>query len=118
MYRKVIVALMAALLIGLTLPAQDLRVSDNQRFLVNGNGEPFFWLGDTGWEMLHRLDRQEMEYYMRNRAGKGFSVIQTVIIGEIEGLTFPNMEGNLPFEEFDPERPVEGFFEMVDYAVK
>ena len=118
MYRKVIVVLMAALFIALTLPAQDLRVSDNQRFLVNGNGEPFFWLGDTGWEMLHRLDRQEMEYYMRNRAGKGFSVIQTVIIGEIEGLTFPNMEGNLPFEEFDPERPVEGYFEMVDYALK
>jgi len=109
---------MATLFICLTLPAQHLSVSDNQRFLVDAKGEPFFWLGDTGWEMLHRLDRQEMEQYMRNRAGKGFNVIQTVIIGEMDGLTFPNMEGNLPFEDFDPGRPLEGYFELVDHAVK
>ena len=28
---------------------QPLSVSDNGRFLVKENGEPFFWLGDTGW---------------------------------------------------------------------
>ncbi|TFH25732.1 MAG: DUF4038 domain-containing protein, partial [Bacteroidia bacterium] len=43
--------LLAVLLIGTELPAQFLRVSDNQRFLVTSEGEPFFWLGDTGWEM-------------------------------------------------------------------
>jgi hypothetical protein len=118
MKRKFIVLIVAALLTCLTLSAQHLRVSDNQRFLVTANGDPFFWLGDTGWEMLHRLDRDEMEHYMRNRSGKGFTVIQTVIVGEIDGLAFPNMEGHLPFEEFDPKRPVEGYFEMVDYAVK
>ena len=74
----------AALLLSMALSAQFLRVSDNQRFLVTQEGEPFFWLGDTGWEMLHRLDRKEMEHYMRNRSGKGFSVIQTVILGEID----------------------------------
>lgn len=45
-------------------------------------------------------------------------LLQTVIVGEIDGLAFPNMEGHLPFEDFDPERPNEGYFEMVDYAVK
>jgi Protein of unknown function (DUF4038)/Putative collagen-binding domain of a collagenase len=118
MNRKILVAAVAALLIGTTLPAQFLRVSDNQRFLITEKGDPFFWLGDTGWEMLHRLDRNEMEHYMRNRSGKGFTVIQTVILGEIDGLTFPNMEDNLPFEDFDPSRPNEGFFELVDYAVR
>ena len=83
----------AVLVLQLTLPAQSLRVSDNQRFLVTDLGDPFFWLGDTGWEMLHRLDRPEMDHYLRNRAGKGFTVIQTVILSEIDGLTFPNMEG-------------------------
>ncbi len=101
-----------------TVSAQFLRVSDNQRFLVTSGGKPFFWLGDTGWEMLHRLDRLEMEHYMRNRSGKGFTVIQTVIVGEINGLAFPNLEGHLPFEDFDPERPTERYFEMVDFAVK
>ena len=117
MTRKIIFTAIFATLFNLALPAQYLKVSENQRFLVTDEGEPFFWLGDTGWEMLHRLDRNEMEHYMRNRAGKGFTVIQTVILSEIDGLTFPNMEGNLPFLDFDPERPNEGYFELVDYAV-
>ena len=116
--RKVLVLALAVLFLQTNLSAQLLKISDNQRFLVTGDGEPFFWLGDTGWEMLHRLDREEMEHYMRNRSGKGFTVIQTVIVGEINGLAFPNMEGNLPFVDFDPEQPNEDYFEMVDYAVK
>jgi hypothetical protein len=118
MKRRIFLAAVAALSLQAVLPAQFLRVSDNHRFLVTDQGDPFFWLGDTGWEMLHRLDRGEMEYYLRNRAGKGFTVIQTVIVSEIDGLTFPNMEGNLPFEDFDPERPGEDYFSLVDYAVR
>ena len=117
MVRKLIPLLLALLFSGYPGITQSLQVSGNQRYLVTEDGTPFFWLGDTGWEMLHRLDREEMEHYMRNRSGKGFTVIQTVIIGELEGLTFPNVEGNLPFEDFDPFRPVEAYFELVDFAV-
>ena len=118
MTRSVVLAFLAIFVMQGSLPAQFLQISDNQRFLVTQSGEPFFWLGDTGWEMLHRLERQEMEHYMRNRAGKGFTVIQTVILSEIDGLTFPNMEGNIPLEDFDPERPSEGYFDLVDFAVQ
>ena len=45
-----------------------LRVSDNHRFLVTADGRPFFWLGDTAWELFHRLDREDAERYLRNRA--------------------------------------------------
>jgi hypothetical protein len=117
MMKKLVFSAMVAM-ISLAALSQHLMVSDNQRYLVTGQGDPFFWLGDTGWEMLHRLDRKEMEHYMRNRAAKGFTVIQTVIVGEIDGLAFPNMEGFIPFEEFDPYRPTEGYFELVDYAVR
>lgn len=99
------------------LSAQFLEISSNQRFLVDEEGEPFFWLGDTGWEMLHRLDREQIDYYMKDRADKGFTVIQTVILSEIYGLTVPNMEGALPFEDFDLTRPNESYFELVDYAI-
>ncbi len=115
--RKILLVALAAILLQATVAAQFLKVSDNQRFLVTSQGEPFFWLGDTGWEMLHRLDRKEMEHYMRDRAGKGFTVIQTVIVSEIDGLTFPNQEGNLPFKDFNPEVPVEAYFKLVDYAI-
>jgi hypothetical protein len=116
-HKFILLTLALALLFQIQVAAQFLKISDNQRFLVTSEGEPFFWLGDTGWEMLHRLDRQEMEHYMRDRAGKGFTVIQTVIVSEIDGLTFPNRENNVPFRDFNPEEPVEDYFALVDYAV-
>lgn len=33
----------------------QLRVSSNNRFLETSDGKPFFWLGDTAWELFHRL---------------------------------------------------------------
>ncbi len=36
-----------------------LKVSDNNRFLVHTDGTPFFYLGDTAWELFHRLNREE-----------------------------------------------------------
>jgi len=35
-------------------------ISANKRFLLK-DGKPFFWLGDTGWELFHRLDLQEIK---------------------------------------------------------
>ena len=44
-----------------------LKVSDNKRFLVFEDGTPFFYLGDTGWELFHRLTYEEAEKYLENR---------------------------------------------------
>ena len=41
---------------------EPIVVSENQRFLMTRSGEPFFWLGDTAWEIFHRLTREETEY--------------------------------------------------------
>jgi len=96
---------------------QYLKVSENGRFLVKDDGSPFFWLADTGWELMHRLNRKEAEHYLRNRAGKKFTVVQAVILSEINGLTVPNKEGQLPLANFDPTRPNEKYFELVDFVV-
>lgn len=42
-----------------------LKVSDNNRFLVKENGEPFFWMGDTGWELIHKLFMDEIDYIIQ-----------------------------------------------------
>ena len=42
--------------------AMRLKVSENQRFLVHEDGTPFFYLGDTAWELLHRRDFLSFEY--------------------------------------------------------
>lgn len=85
------------------LPA--LKVSDNRRFLVTEDNRPFFWLGDTAWELFHRLDRTETDLYFRDRAAKGFTVIQAVGLAELDGLTVPNRYGHLPLLDKDPARP-------------
>ena len=53
-----------------------LKVSDNQRYLVRENNQPFFYLGDTAWELFHRLNREEADRYLKHRADKGLRVIQ------------------------------------------
>jgi len=56
-----------------------LKVSDNQRYLVHENGEPFFWLGETAWLLTSRLQREEIDFFLKDRAAKGFNVIQVSI---------------------------------------
>src|SRR3954452_13870395 len=110
-----------------TIPASAamprLKVSDNGRFLVKDDGSPFFYLGDTAWELFHRLNREEADQYLTDRARKGFTVIQAVAIAELDGHTDPNAYGHLPLVDLDPTRPavVDGpdndYWDHVDYVV-
>ncbi|HVO09422.1 MAG TPA: glycoside hydrolase family 140 protein [Vicinamibacteria bacterium] len=101
-----------------------LKVSDNRRFLVTADGRPFFWLGDTAWELFHRLDREEAMRYLENRAAKGFTVIQAVALAEFDGLDTPNAYGHRPLLDHDPTRPdvKEGpdddYWDHVDWVVR
>jgi hypothetical protein len=100
-----------------------LKVSENHRFLVKEDGTPFFYLGDTAWEIFHRLTREEADHYLQDRASKGFTVIQAVAIAELDGHTVPNAYGHLPLTDLDPARPdvKEGrendYWDHVDYIV-
>jgi hypothetical protein len=97
--------------------SQRLRVSDNQRFIVKENGDPFFWLADTAWELFHRCNRQEAEMYLKTRAAQGFNVIQAVALAEIDGLNTPNPYGETPLINNDPATPNDAYFEHVDYII-
>ena len=97
---------------------KPLRVSDNKRHLVRADGTPFFWLGDTAWELCRRCHRGEVDHYLANRASKGFNVVQTVVLSELNGLTEPNRDGHRPLVDLDPTRPNEPYFEHVDYVVR
>ncbi|MCI0511756.1 glycoside hydrolase family 140 protein [candidate division KSB1 bacterium] len=94
-----------------------LKISDDQRYLVTENNQPFLWLGDTAWELLHRLDRDETMIYLKDRAAKGFTVIQTVILAELDGLNTPNANGDLPLIDKDPTKLNAAYFAHVDWVV-
>jgi hypothetical protein len=83
----------------------DLKVSQNQHFLVYSDGTPFFYQGDTAWELFHRLNREEAEKYLENRRRKRFTVIQAVALAELDGIRTPNAYGDRPLTGEDPTRP-------------
>ena len=95
-----------------------LKVSENQRFLMTEGGQPFFWMGDTAWELIHRCTKEEIERYLENRRQKKFNVIQTVVLAEEDGLHTPNMSGELPLINDDPMQPNETYFEIVDFMIE
>jgi hypothetical protein len=94
-----------------------LKVSDNRRFLVHEDGSPFFYLGDTAWELFHRLNADEAALYLQDRASKRFTVIQAVALGECDGLRVPNAVGECPLINEDPTRPNESYWRHVDGIV-
>ena len=94
-----------------------LKVSDNKRYLVHQDGTPFFWLGDTAWELFHRLNREEADQYLKKRAEQGFTVVQAVALAEFDGLKEPNPYGETPLISDDPTKPNEAYFKHIDYIV-
>jgi len=94
-----------------------LKVSDNRRFLVKDDGKPFFYLGDTAWELFHRLNREEADRYLQDRARKGFTAVQVVALAELDGLHSPNAYGQLPLLNDDPAKPNEAYWQHVDWVV-
>lgn len=95
----------------------QLEVTKNGHYLQFQDGTPFFWLGDTGWELFHRLTLDEATRYLDNRAAKGFNVIQAVALAEFDGLRTPNQYGEVPFKNLDPSQPNEQYFKIVDSII-
>ena len=95
-----------------------LKVSDEQRFLVTADGRPFFWLGDTAWELFHRLNREEAERYLKNRAAQRFTVIQAVALAEFDGLhDAERVRPHAARATTIPTQPNEAYFAHVDWIV-
>ncbi len=102
---------------GYKASGQALRVGPDQRHLVDPQGKPFFYLGDTAWELFGRLTREEVHMYLHNRAAKGFTVIEAPVLPVLGRLQAPNRYGQVPLHNLDPLQPNEAYFEHVDYVI-
>ena len=89
---------------------KNLCVHSSGRYLTATDGTPFFLLGDTAWNLLHNLTREEAVEYLTTRREQGFNFIQTVVLAENDGLRVPNAYGRVPLCQdedgrFLPDRP-------------
>jgi hypothetical protein len=64
------------------------------------------------------LTFEEIDFYLENRRAKGFSVIQVMVLPELDGLNTPNRYGLTPLINNNPETPNEAYFDFVDKVVK
>jgi hypothetical protein len=60
-----------------------LKISANHRYFTTLDGKPFFWLGDTGWLLFSKLNREDAEKYLEDRHQKGFNVIQVMVLHSV-----------------------------------
>ena len=109
--------LAANLVVWCAPSGESLRVAQGGRHLETSSGKPFFYLGDTAWQLFHRLNRQEAELYLSNRAAKGFTVIQAVLLAELDGLSTPNANGHFALEDKNPDRPDANYFAHADWVI-
>ncbi len=95
------------------------------RYLSFDDGEPFFYFGDTAWEIFHVLNKDQAEHYLNVRKRQGFNVVQAVALAEQSGLTVENAYGRLPLHFTDgipdPAKPdTDGeysYWDHVDYVI-
>ena len=69
---------------------------------MTDDGTPFFWLGDTGWLLFSKLDREDARKYLDDRARKGFNVIQVMLLHQ---LKMTNIYGDSALHNADVSRP-------------
>jgi len=94
-----------------------IRVSANGRYFVDQNDRPFFWLGDTQWQLFRDFTLAEAEMILQNRKSKGFNAIQVMLTGVGDG-TKPNLVGQTPWVNDEPTTPNEDYFKHVDAVIQ
>jgi len=88
-------------------------VNSGGHYLQTEDGQPFFWLADTAWELIHRTTPEECSYYLAIRSQQGFTVIQMVVLSEFNGVTTASAWGEKPLIDNDPLRPNPRYFDRV-----
>jgi hypothetical protein len=90
-----------------------IRIAADARSFERADGTPFFYLADTAWTAPTRPTLADMDEYLADRAGKGFTVIQTILMpwgAKWSG----NVAGEKPFVDGDESRPNEAYWKHVD----
>jgi len=97
-----------------------LRVADNQRTLAWEDGTPFFWLGDTVWEMAWKSTPEQAIAYLDDRQSKGYSVVQIVTMSHqyFQSFGVENRLGDQYFADEDLNKLNPRYFDYVDFLVR
>ncbi|HEX2628468.1 MAG TPA: glycoside hydrolase family 140 protein [Chitinophagaceae bacterium] len=93
------IIIIASLLIAIISNAQQktlplLKISSDKHHFQTSAGKPFFWLGDTGWLLFVKCNKEETIQYLDTRQQQGFNVIQVMVLHSL-GVTNTNGDSAL-----------------------
>jgi hypothetical protein len=97
-------------------PLPPIKVSPDGHSFVKADGTPFFWQGDTAWCIFNHASPTDVNFYLDDRAEKGFNVIQGCV-AVWDYRTRANPDGELPWVNGDPGQINEAFFKNVDTII-
>ena len=98
-------------------PVFPIKVSENQRYFIDQNNNPVFWLGTTQWQIFREYTLDEVRTTLDRIKGNGFVFVQAMLMGVGDG-TKPNVYGQKPWINNDPLTPNEAYFENVDSVIR
>ncbi len=100
-----------------SLPAYPLKISANQRYLVDQHDHPFLVHGDTAWSLITALTKEEVREYLENRRAKGFNaIIVNLVEHKFNGPQ--TREGDAPFTNpWDLTTPNEHYWAHADWVL-
>jgi len=92
------------------------------RYLVTEEGKPFFWLGDTAWQLFWWTDKSSAEDYLKKRHDLGYNIIQATLLSFKTSVDDLPVCGILPFQNSDPSKPnIElnkpNYWDHVDFVI-
>jgi hypothetical protein len=97
--------------------AFPVKVSENNRYFVDANSKPVFWLGTTQWQLFREYTLEEARIILDRSKANGFAFVQVMLMGVGDG-TAPNVQGQKPWINDDPLTPNEEYFKNVDAVLR
>lgn len=101
--RKLVAVILIICLVNARAQLPLLKISANKRFFQTVDGKPFFWLGDTGWLLFIKCNREDAIKYLDTRKQQGFTVIQVMLLHDVNDK---NAYGDYALIDGDPANPV------------
>jgi hypothetical protein len=98
-------------------PRPPLSIAPSGHGFTDRAGRPFFWLGDTQWNLWRCHALEEARFILEDRKAKGFSVVQVMLRGFANGVASGPVCGEA-FPDGDPLRPNAAYFDHVDAVVR
>lgn len=97
-----------------------IKVSPSKRYLVYDDGDPFFYLGDTAWEITWKSYKEQVLQYISDRKRKGYTTIQMVALSHqyLHPYGMRNRYGETTFLNSNYYKINPRYFDYLDFIVK